>query len=68
MEIRLFKFGDFELLENHAKESTFGFKSKRGDGGTAFQQFDFDSSLLRMSTLATSSRATQLHIYTKGSP
>ena len=68
MEIRLFEFGDFELLKSHAEESTFGFKSRRGHEGTAFQQFDFDSSLLRMSTLATSSRATQLHIYTKGSP
>ena len=67
MEIRLFELGDFELLENHAKESYVGFKSKRGDGGTAFQQFEFDSSLLRMS-LATSSWTTQLHIYTKGSP
>ena len=67
MEIRLFELGDFELLENHAKESTFGFKSKRGHRGIAFQQFEFDSSPLRMSTLATSSR-TQLNIYTKASP
>ena len=33
-----------------------------------YQQFDFDSQLLRMSTIAKSNLTSQLQIYTKGSP
>ena len=36
--------------------------------GIVLRQFDFDSQLLRMSTIATSNRGDQLSIYTKGSP
>ena len=71
MEIKLFEFGEFEVkkVEERVTDNLFTFDSKRGDHGASYRQFDFDSQLFRMSTIAKSTLTNnEFYIYTKGSP